>query len=217
MKKQVLKLGAVALVFTLAITMLAACGKSGAKTATIGTEHVDVYTYVGNTLSSKLTATGTNKVTKEGNTVRVDVAKNVDEVEFDLAPFFAVNTGYKGKDFYFTRTDVKKGDNTLIKGSAWVEVTPGTATTRLYRKLGSETDTTTPAISKTEIAALADRAGEARMYILTAGTQAGKHIVYIDPTVGSAVEPGTTEVTFKFHGHNNQTAEMKVKVVKASA
>jgi len=195
----------------LALTTLTACGK---KTMTVTNAHVDVYTYVGNTLSPKLTGTGDNRVSFADKTLTVHVAADVSEVEFDLAPFFTANAEYKGKDFYFTRTDVKKGDGTLIKGKAWYQ-TGGDAGSRLYKPLGYENDETVEAITKEAIAALPDRAGEARMYIITSGSQAGKHVVYLDPTTGSAVETGETRVTYKLHGHNGKKATLKVLVKKA--
>ena len=212
MKKRFLRTGAVALCLTLAVTMLVACG---GKHARVEAKHVDVYVYTGNTLSSKLTGTGVNKVTEHDGVLRVDIAKNVTEVEFDLAPFFAENEKYLGKNFYFTRDDVKKADSTLIKGYAWYQV-GGDASNRLYKKVGYENDSTVTAMNKTEIAALENREGEARMYIITSGTQTGKHVLYIDPTTSSSIETGETRVTFRFHGHHGKTAELKVLVNKAA-
>jgi hypothetical protein len=212
MKKQILKMGAVALCVTLVLASLAACsGKAAAMTLA----HVDVYTYVGNTLGPKLTNTGDNKVSEANGRITVNVAADVTEVEFDVANFFTGNEKYKGKNFYFTRSDVKKGDGTLIKGYAWVQV-GGDAGNRTYKKLGYESDTTVTAKTKEEIAALDNREGEARLYIITTGTQSGKHVVYLDATTGSSVSTGETNVVFMFHGHNGKTAKLDVKVIKAT-
>ena len=214
---KLVKLTSLALVFTFAFVALAACGEG--KATAMNLSHVDVYTYVGNALSAKLTGTAVNgnKVSMVDGRLTVDVAANVTEVEFDLAPFFTNTTHakLKGKDFYFTRSDVKVGaTDKLVKGRAWVQ-TGGTATNRLYKQLGFESDLTKTAINKEAIAALEN--GATRMYIITEGTQAGKHVVYIDPTVTSSVSAGATHVNFKFHGHNGKKSELKVTVNKAAS
>ena len=222
--KKIVKLTSLMLAVTFAVVAFAACGTTGKepeKPFAMGLSHVDVYTYASDVLSPKLTGTavGGNKVTFVNGRLVVDVAANVNEVEFDLAPFFTSNTykAMKGKNFYFTRSDVKipGGTDELVKGTAWVETTAGNATTRKYRPLGSETDTTVAEKTKAQIAAMPN--GAVRMYILTAGTQAGKHVVYIDPTITSTLVPGTTAVDFTFYGHNGNNAELKVTVNKASA
>ena len=212
MKKSLLKISALAVCLIVAVSALTACGGEPAK---LGLAHVDVYTYVGNTLSPKLTTSGSNRVSFDGDLLTVNVAANVTEVEFDLAPFFAANTAHKGKDFYFTRSDVKKGDGTLVKGKAWYQ-TGGDAGNRLYKPLGYENDETVTAKNKEAIAALPNREGEVRMYIITSGTQTGKHVVYLDPTTGSEVETGETRVNFMFNGHNGKKAQLKVLVIKAA-
>jgi len=215
MKKYLIRATALTLCLTFAVTMFAACNSK--KTTTLEAKHVDVYVYTDDTVSNKLTNTGANKVTYSDKTLRVDVAKDVNDVEFDLAPFFKENKKHKGKNFHFTRDDVTKGDGTLIKGSAWVEVEGGTASNRLYKKLGYEHDADVKAKTKHEIAAIENREGEARMYILTKGTHAGKHLVYIDSTTGSTIDTGETRVSFRFHGHHGKNAELKVVVNKAAS
>jgi len=192
-------------------TMVTACST---KTMDVDSDHVDVYVYVGSTLSPKLTDAGTNKVSYQDKTLHVDVASNVTEVEFDLQAFFTANPKFKGKNFYFTRSDVKKGDGTLIKGYGWTQV-GGEAGSRLYKKFGHEQNESIEEMTKEQIAALPNREGEARMYAITTGTQAGKHLLYIDPSTGSQVETGETAVTFRLHGHHGKTAVLKVKVIKA--
>ena len=211
--KRLIQIGSLVLCLTVLTTFLGACGK---KTTNIGLAQVDVYAYVGNAITGPLTDTGTNKVTETNGTIRVDVASDVDDIEFDIAKFFNANTDYLGKDFYLTRDDVKKGDGTLVQGSAWVEVTGGTAATRLYKKLGYENDATVDAMTKQQIEGLPAGEGSVRMYILTAGTQAGKHVIYIDPTTASQVNTGETRVTFRFIGQNGKTAMMTVIVNKAT-
>jgi hypothetical protein len=191
------------------IILLASCGKA----TKLGLSHTAVYVYSNDTISNALTDTGTNTVSETNGTLRVDIAANVSEVEFDLSPFLNANQGYKGKKFYFTRSDAKKGDGTLKRGSAWYQV-GGEPSSRLYKKLGYENDETVTAMTKQEIAALPNSEGELRMYFITSGTQAGKCVVYLDPTTGSAIEAGETRVTYKFHGHNGKKAELKVLVVK---
>jgi len=215
MKKHLIKVTAIALCLISAAAAFTACTSKEA--ITLEAKDVDVYVYSNDySVSDKLTDTGANKVTYSDNTLRVDIDKDVIDVEFDLAPFFTENDVFLGKNFYFTRDDVKKGDGTLIKGSAWVEVEGGTAGSRLFKKLGYEDDEETEPMTKSDIAALEDGEGESRMYILTKGTQAGKHIVYIDPTTSSNVESGETRVTFRLHGNHGKSAELKVLVNKAS-
>ena len=212
--KRLLKIGSLALCLTLLAGFLGACNK---KQMSLTLADVDVYTYVGSAINGPLTATGTNKATETDGVLHVDVASDVDDIEFDTAKFFTANPEYLGKNFYFTRDDVKKGDGTLIKGSAWVEVEGGNASSRLYKKLGYEDDQTVDAMTKTQIEALPNGEGTLRMYILTKGTQDGKHVVYIDPTTGSTIDTGETRVTFRFHGQNGKVAKMDVIVNKASA
>ena len=211
MKKNFLKIGAFALCATVALSALLGLSGCGKKTACIGLNGTDVYTYTNNVMSAKLTSPN---VSEKDCVVTVNVGADVDEVEFDLQKFFADNAGYKGKNFTFTRSDVTKGDGTLLDGYAWVQ-TGGDASNRLYKRMGYENDETVTAINKAAIAALPDRQGEVRMYFITTGSQAGKAVVYLDATTGSSVAAGTTNVTFKFCGDNKECAELKVQVVKA--
>ena len=218
--KKLGKLTTLMLAFTFAVVALTACSGK-AKIMALNMAHVDVYTYSDNVLSTKLTGTAVNgnKVSMMNGRLTVDVAANVDEVEFDLSPFFA-NTdlaAYKGANFYFTRSDVTKTDSTeLVKGYAWVQV-DGTASNRLYKQLGYENDATKTPMNKGEIAALENQGGAARMYIITEGTQNGKHVLYIDSSTNSEIAEGKTDVTFKFYGHNSKKSELKVTVNKATA
>ena len=145
------------------------------------------------------------------------MANNVNDVEFDVFKFFGNQKHEKflGKNFYFTRDDVTKGDGTKVKGFAWVEVEPGSSATRKYKRLGYHEDMNETARTKTQIEAMPEREGELRMYFLKTGGTVDRHLVYIDPTTGSTIEEGETRATFRFHGHHGKAAEMRVLVNKA--
>jgi len=212
-KRNILKIGAVAICATIGASVFGACGKSEDKYATIGLDQVAVFTY-GDEYEGPLTATGDNKVSEANGVIRVDVAEDVNDVEFDVTKFFEDNAGYLGKDFYFTRSDVKKGDNTLVKGYAWVETEEGNADVRKYKKLGTESDEETEAMTKTEIKALEGREGEARLYVLTQNIPDYRYLLYLDADTTSNIEEGETAVTYKLHGDNGEHAQMKVSVNK---
>jgi hypothetical protein len=215
-KRNILKIGAVALCTTIAASVFAACGKNSTeeeKYATIGIDQVDIIAY-GDTISGPLGATGDNRVSEVGNTIRVDVAEDTYEVEFDVTKFFDDNAGYLGKDFYFTRDDVKKPDHTLVKGHAWVETEGGNPDVRKYKMLGYENDEETEAMTKGEIKELDGREGEARLYVLTQGIPDYRYLLYLDPDTTSNIAEGETKVTYKLHGDNGEHAQMKVLVNK---
>jgi len=210
--KTLSRIGALALCLTLSLTLIACTGK----TTKVEAHHVDVHVYADGTRSAKLTNTGENRVNYVDGVLRVDVANDVTEVEFEVSRFFTANEKFKGKNFHFTRDDVKKGDGTMIRGSAWVEVGGECGTSRTFKKLGYENDTDVKAKTKHEIANMESREGETRMYIMTKGDNAGKHLIYLDATTSSTIKEGETRVTFRFHGHHGKTAELRVLVNKAA-
>jgi len=195
----------------LCVTMLAA-GFAGCNTkkTQMNLGHVDVYV-AGD--SKPLSDIGGNRVSSSDGVVRIDIVSDVKDVMIDLTKFFDKRDEYLGKNFYFTRDDVKKGDGTLVKGYAWVEVGKESGN-RVYKKLGMHKKQEITPKTKGEIEMLPGREGEARLYILTSGDQAGKHVLYLDSTTGSNLAKGETRVTFRFHGHHGRAAELKVLVNK---
>ena len=177
----------------------------------IKVDDVDIYAFAGKTRSDKLTDIGDNKVTQEDGTIRIAVDTDTDDIEFDFAKFFEKNPKFKGKNFYITRDDIKKGDGSFVKGYGWVEVEPGNPNTRKYKKLGDEDNDKVQAMTRQEIEGLEAREGEVRMYFL----KDGRCTTYIDASTGSNLEEGETRVTFRLHGHNGRVAQLKVLVNKA--
>jgi hypothetical protein len=144
------------------------------------------------------------------DTVYIAVAEDAEDIKFDFAKFFEEYPEFIGKNFYFTRDDVKKGDGTFVKGFAWVEVEGTSQRTRRYKKLGSETDEKIKSMGRSEIAKLIGRTGETRMYFM----KNGERIVYLDHTTGSAIAGGKTQVTFRLHGNHGKVAIMNLVVTK---
>ena len=143
-------------------------------------------------------------------TVYIDVPADAEDIKFDFAKFFEEYPEFVGKNFYFTRDDVKKGDGTAVKGYAWVEVEGTSARTRRYKKLGSEGDEKIESMGRSEIAKLIGRTGETRMYFM----RDGGRLVYLDHTTGSAIAGGETKVTFRLHGNHGKVAIMNLIVTK---
>ena len=168
------------------------------KKMTIGLDMVDIYA-IGGMHTAKQDDNGR---------IKIDVTQSTSDVQFNLQRFFAQHPGFIGKGFYFTRNDVTKGDGTLIKGSAWVQVSD--EGTRLFKKLGYENDTETQSLTKSQIERLPEKQGTIRMYIL----KDGKHTVYLDSTTESNMKPGKTPVRFRFHGHHGRVAQLEVEVTK---
>jgi len=146
----------------------------------------------------------------QDDVLKIEVTQGTKDIEFDFTKFFKENPEYIGKNFYFTRSDVFKGDNTLIKGAAWVEHDKDNGNRR-FVKLGKEfnEEKGTPK-TRGEIAALEEHEGKARMYIL----KDGKHLLYYDHTPESNIKSSPEPVTIRFHGHHGRVAELKVQVVK---
>ena len=231
--KKTLKLLTVALLTCVTLAGFAACGNdsnngnNNVPTQIALNSGIDIYSYdAGWNVSEKLTGTADangRKVELVNGVITVTVPATDVDVELNVAPFFAANTAYKGTDFYFTRSDVKvTGSQTeMLKGFAWVETVAGNSENRKYKQLGHEADETKPELKKSEIQALADRKGEVRMYILTDGLHAGRHVTYINKDVNPDLEklaPYFGEViTYRFTGHNGKKAEFKVKVVQVAA
>jgi len=233
--KKTLKLLTAGLLVCATLVGFAACGNNGGsgngdspvQIALSSTNGVDVYSYdSGWNVSAKLTGTadaGGRKAELVNGVIVVTVPATDVDVELNLAPFFGANTAYKGTDFHFTRSDVKvTGSQTeLLKGYAWVETVAGDAANRKYKQLGYETDDTKLDLKKAEIQALSNRKGEVRMYILTNGSHAGRHVTYVNKDVNPDLQklsPYFDEViTYRFIGHNGKKAEFKVKVVQVAA
>ncbi|MDR0462562.1 MAG: hypothetical protein LBG88_04545 [Christensenellaceae bacterium] len=184
-------------------TVLTGCGSKQIK---ITADDISIYSFDENWDKSAALPTAMHE-----ETIKIDVASDTIDVEFDFAKFFETNPEFLGKNFYFTRDDLKKGDGTLIKGYGWTEVEPGNATTRKYKKMGYEDKEEIEAMSKDEIQDLKAHEGEARMYFLSDGGI----VTYIDATTGSNLESGETNVTFRIHGNHGRVALMKVLVNKS--
>jgi|GEM_PF-1816523 len=218
--KKLVKLSSLVLVLAIAIVALSACGGNGGNATELDLSHVDVITYSGDVPSAKLTGTavGGNKVSMVDGRLRVDVAADVDDIEFDLAKFFtqAKYSKFRGANFNFTRSDVAipGGTGLLVKGNAWVETAAGSAADRLYKPAGFENDATVTARTKAQISALEN--GDARMYILTKNLTQDKYLVYIDAATTSHLATGLTAVDFVFNGDNGMTSTLKVTVYKAA-
>jgi hypothetical protein len=136
------------------------------------------------------------------------------EIQYDMTKFFNANPDFIGKGFYFTRDDVTKGDNTLRKGNAWVEVQSGNSLTRKYEKLGKpQSKEEEKPLTRGQIEKLPLRSGELRMYILGMGTEK-TYLLYGDATTGSKIDNGENPTTFTLHGNNGKTAKFKTVVVK---
>ena len=181
----------------LCAVLLTACNT---KKMEIQPAYVDIKTLGGSHTTTRL----------QDGTLRLDVTKDAKDIEFDFTKFFKENPEYMGEKFYLTRDDVLKGDNTLIRGSAWQEYDKQNGNRR-FKKIGKEfnDDPGTPR-TKGEIMALEEHEGKVRMYIL----KDGKHLVYFDPTPESNIIPGESPVTFRLHGHHGRVAELKVLVMK---
>jgi len=188
--------------FALCVIMLAGVlGGCNTKKVMIDPDLIDVHT-IGNVISK-------SNHEYMDKTVHVKASSDVKDVKVDLAKFFKVYPEYIGKNFYFTRDDVKKGDGTLIKGYAWVEVGKSNGN-KLFKKLGTENDEKTKPITRGKIAKLEEHEGKARMYIL----KNGEHVLYLDNTPESNMQSGDNRVTFRLHGNHGRAAELKVVVKK---
>jgi hypothetical protein len=198
--RNLMRAGAVALCITATAGFFAGCKT---KQETVEAAHVDVVAF------TSPTATHKPLVSQDNKHIRVDVASNVNDLEFDLRNFFDNREEYLGKNFYFTRDDVTKGDHTLVKGYAWVETGKDTRG-RLFKKLGHHDDEEVDAMSKSEIVKLPGREGEARMYFM----KDGRKLLYMDSTPASAIEKGETRTMFRLHGHHGRVAEMNIVVNK---
>jgi hypothetical protein len=210
--KILLKIGSFAVCAVALAASLSGCKSDAA--IKIKSDQIDIRTSAGNSTGAVLTGVGSNKVADENDIVRVDAAANVNDVEYDLTKFFSANPKFLGKKFYFTRDDVKKGDGTLVRGTAWVETEPGNASTRKYKKLGMETKSEIKGKTKQQISDMPDREGSVRLYCINNGTPNTKYVIYGDPALSSNIESGETRVTFKLHGHNGKTAKLQTKIVK---
>jgi hypothetical protein len=199
---KVLKIGTAAVCVATIGICLSACGK---KNVRITKDDIDIYSY------TSLWEKEAVSPTMEDNKIKIDVASDVIDIEFDFQKFFTANPEYIGKNLYLTRDDIKKGDGTLIKGYAWKEVETGTAGSRKYKKLGDEDNEEVEAKTKTEIMGLEDNEGEIRLYVLSDGS----YVTYIDSTPESNLESGEKNVTFRIHGNSGKVAVMKVLVNKA--
>jgi len=164
---------------------------------------VDMYSLAGTTKTA-ITAE------VEKGSALVNITEKVGDVEFDFAPFFAENPEFIGKNFYFTRNDVLKGDNTFVKGFGWKEIDETEDGNRMFKRLGYESYKEIKPMTKGDIEAMEAREGEVRMYFLNDG----RCVAYADATTGSNLKPGENPITFKLHGHHGRVAELKVVVNK---
>jgi hypothetical protein len=204
--RKLAKIGVLALCAASICTCIVTLTACGTKQVKITGNDIEVYSY-----SSTWDKSSALPVTMQEDTLRIDVDANTIDVEFDFAKFFDANPDFIGKNLYITRNDITKGDGTLVKGYAWREVEGGTASTRKYKKLGSEDNEETQAMTKNEIQDLDGREGEIRLYLLNSGAC----VTYIDASTGSSLETGEKNVTFRIHGNHGKVAVMKVLVNKA--
>lgn len=222
--KKILKLLTATIMICICIAGLTACEKIS-KIGLNSVNGVDVYAYDADwNVSAKLSDTADiygRKVELKKGVITVTVPATDVDIELDLAPFFSRNAKHLGTNSYFTRSDVKvdAAKKALLKGYTWVETVAGDSATRKFKQLGYENDATKTDLTKTEIQALPDRKGEIRMYVLNHGSQIGKHITYINKDINSDTQKLNPyydqEITFRFYGHNQKSAEFKIKVVKA--
>ena len=141
----------------------------------------------------------------DDNQIIIAAPNTVMDIRINLHKFFTQYPEFIGKNFYFTRDDVKKGDNTYIKGLAWVEYDNDGI--RRYKQLGKHEDTEIQPKTRGQIANLPDHEGKARMYILADGS----HILYLDPSPESNITENTT-VTFRLHGHHGRVAMLQIQL-----
>jgi hypothetical protein len=206
MKKRKLLIPAlfVGAIATLALPF-SGCGKAD---AAIAMDDVTIYAHTADKVTP-VKSTGKNNASIQDGAIKINVAKDVNDIEIDLSRFFT-RERLGGKDFYLTRDDVKKGDNTLVKGYAWKQTEGADSKTRKFKRLGYENNERVKPMAKKDIVELPAGDGDVRMYIL----DDGRHSVYLDPTPSSVLPTGETRVTYRLRGHNGKRAELKVIVNK---
>ena len=205
--KNFLKITLASICITVLVGALSGCNT---KAAAIEMSDVQMFALGVGQSNTALTEIGANRAERTKDAIRVTLAPHATDVRIDLTKFFNHNKNFLGKNFYFTRDDVKKGDGTFVRGSAWVQV-DGEAGNRLYKKLGFENNPNIAPQTRQEIEQLDAFAGAARIYFHNDGTQ----ILYLEPSTSGELQSGQTNVTFRFHGQHGRVARLNIIIDKA--
>jgi len=204
MKKHLIRIGAVALCITLAMTMLAACGN---KAHVIGKTHVDFMVHNGETgEDAEYVAIPAADITEKKGVITVKVAKDYDLanklVELDFKKHFTHDKHKEswGKDLTFKRSDrtypftIGTGTSarTYNEGYAWEAKRSGSTVT--WERVG-----VTPVVSEPSMSSA----------IMLAKGEDGKILNYI----GTA----NTDIKYTIKGHNKKDYHLTVRVEKKTA